>query len=101
MILRAGNVIKTKENRIEIVIDQDDKITRTISFSFENVMSYIPNLTHVEHSLCSTCSKVQDCDYYRNGDKCDFVQYGINDATFLASSVKEYIIEKMLKNFEF
>lgn len=104
---KTGNVIKTKYGHIEIVSDVTEVCTYTISFDSENVKSGHKNKTFSEKVMCWTCDindggePDETCKDCKGTGSHMEIRYGMDEAKLLASNVKEYILKRLTKNFEF
>jgi len=95
-----GNVIKTKEGSIEIVYKvNDDGYTSTIFFDMENASAGHRYKSYEEELWCD-CGEL-DCENCRTNSPYMVTRHGIEDAELLAPTVKKWIIQSLLKGFDF
>lgn len=106
MEFRTGNIFKLYGN-ISIVVSVDDKTTRWISFNSSASSGVTRNKTYFENEMC------WDCDINDGGDidyECETCKgtgeykkerLGMDKAEFLADNCKDYIMERLTKNFDF
>jgi len=93
-----GNVIKTKGGSIEIVYKvNDDGYTSTIFIDSFNSSAGHRYKTYTEEQYCD-CG---DCDDCLSNKKYTITYWGMEDATLLADTVKEWILKSLVKNFDF
>jgi len=78
---RIGNVVKLKTDSLVIITDVNDINTSWVSFSFSNVSGTTPNKTLKE--------VLND------------ISWGMEDATLLSDNVKDYITDRLNRNFDF
>jgi len=103
----TGNVIKTFSGSIEIVVSVSCDYTNTISFEYERSSS-----GHHEKSFKAKES-CWDCDINDGGrvdTSCKTCKgtgvymkliHGMDKAILLAPTVKKYILERLIKDFDF
>jgi hypothetical protein len=96
---RSGNVIRTKNGSIEIVCDTTDTLTNTVFLNYENASATHREKTYTQKEYCS-CGE-RDCDDCRHNTPRTVVYYGMEDATLVAHTVKEWILKSLTKNFDF
>jgi len=107
---RNGNVYKLHDSMFIITGERTingKKITDWVSFEHEAMSGCTPNETELVSEMCWECD-TNDSEYPDyECENCKGTGYykkerlGMDRATYLASSVKKYIIDKMLGNFDF
>ena len=101
-----GNVIKSPYGRIEIVIEVKDDYISTIPIDSTNTTMGYTRHNEKRKTRCECIYELIDQSLMDACDKCNGtgeVEYevlGFENATFIASTVKEYIINSLLKNFD-
>lgn len=101
-----GNVFKLNGS-ICIVYRVDSELTYWIDFLHSNCSGSFPNITKPSNEMCWDCNTndSDEPDYYC--ETCKGSGYyvgernGMDRAVFLASNVKEYILSRLTKNFDF
>lgn len=98
----TGNVFKLY-SEIHIVTSVTDKYTNWISFSHSNVSGATPNVTYTaeEYCGCNECCPNPECEVCNGTGYYDREHKGMDQAIYLANNVKDYIISRLTKNFEF
>jgi len=105
---RTGNVVKLHDGHCIILVNVTNDDVYWISFSFSNSSGITKMKTEIKKEKCF-------CGYYHNNehiydedcDKCYGKGYydneisGMDKAEYLADNVKEYILKRLLKNFDF
>lgn len=102
-----GNVIKTANGHIEIVTSESGDYYNTISFDHENSSSGHRLKTYMRDEMCWDCDindggeADPDCKTCKGSGSYKKKIFGMDKATLLAPTVKEYIMKRLTKNFEF
>ncbi len=101
----TGNVVKLKNGSIVIVagINTDfnnKEVVRWISFDYANVSGSTNTKSYNKIRECF-CGNDEDCENCKGSGKYTEVIEGFDDAVFLGSNVKDYIIKSLTKNFNF
>ena len=95
---RIGNVIKTKNGSIEIVVSvNSDGYTNTIFINSENSSAGHRYKTYSEEEWCD-CG---DCDNCRSNKPYISTIYGMEDAVLIANTVRDWITKSLTINFGF
>jgi hypothetical protein len=103
---RIGNVVKTVYDNIEIVVGEDGEGYRTIPINYENSSCYHKAKDYERSETCYCC-EANDGEYDENCEDCKgtggyMVKVkGFDKSKLLATTVKEYILKGLTKNFEF
>lgn len=110
---KTGNVVRLASGMIVIINKYRTVETKYRSYE---VVDYISlDMTNVAGSVPVESTTEEEELFSEDGDKCNCeilcsgcdrkiiktTRHGINDATFLASNVKKYILKRLTKNFEF
>lgn len=115
---RSGNVIKLKTGAVVIVsnyrtvktINSEYEVLDWISFETDNVSGTTKIKTTTEEYVTYVDEDGEECNFCGGmcGDNCGMTRKrvtneipGIDQATYLASSCKEYIINTLTKGFDF
>lgn len=102
----TGNVFKL-ERSIYIVTMVDSELTHWVDFSYSNSSGSFPNITKLKNMQCFKCNTNDsnepdyDCDICKGSGYYVSEYTGMDRAVFLASNVKEYILSRLTKNFDF
>ena len=102
----TGNVFKL-HGSISIVYRVDSELTHWVSFSHERSSGSTPNVTKPCQEQCWTCTTNDSdepdygCEDCKGTGYFDTERIGMDRAVLLASNVKEYILERLTKNFDF
>lgn len=106
MKLIIGNIFKLY-NSLHIVTDVDDKNTYWISFDYSNCSGITRNKSYIRKEMCWDCD-INDggdidyeCENCKGTGEYDKQIDGMDKAEFLAETCKDYIIERLTKNFDF
>ena len=95
-----GNVIRTKNNMLEIVYSVDSTgYTSTVFVDIENGSAGHRDKTYTKKEYCD-CGML-DCEYCREGKPFIRIIYGMEDAVLVAHTVKEWITKSLAKGFDF
>ncbi len=99
----TGNVIKTKYGHIEIVTDAKEDYIKTVFF---DVTSASAGHRLKDYDIKKRCycneghGDDPSCECKGTGEYTQTI-YGFEHAELLASNVKEYILDRLTKNFDF
>jgi len=97
---RTGNVIKTARGNIKVVISvKDDGYTETIYVNAENTRAGHKYKTYTEDAGC-ICG-FMSCPVCMGKEKNIITHYGMEDATLVARTIKDWITKTLLGKFEF
>ena len=104
--METGNVIRDGYGRLEIVtkIDSTSGDIQTLSFDYTSNTSYISKntKTRMETCLCDDGNGPDDeCTQCHGTGEFEHVYFGVDKCKVLGRTVKEYILERLTKNFEF
>ena len=99
-MFKIGNVIRLKDGYLAIVTNVNDKTTEFVSFSSSNSSGVINNKTYETVENCFYCEEDYDCEVCNNTGKVTQIFYGVDEAKLEANCVKDFIVSRMLKNFE-
>ena len=103
---RTGNVVK-HHGSIIIITEVHDDVTHWISFDSENCSGVTQNKTYKRDELCWGCGindgegRDNDCETCHGTGHYEATIKGMDTAKCLAGNVKEYILNRLTKNFEF
>jgi len=102
----TGNVFMLHDS-IGIVYRVDSESTHWVSFSYERSSGVTPNVTKTRQEQCWSCTTndSDEPDYFCENCKgtgyFDTEHIGMDRAILLAPNVKQYILERLTKNFHF
>ena len=103
--MRTGNIVKTFYGDVVIISNVRDNYVNWISATHANSQG---------GTQIVTTEKIVDCDCWANFDLPDIdcpncngtgkvtkITYGMDNATYLADNMFEYIKSRIMKNFDF
>jgi hypothetical protein len=90
----TGNVVRLKTGLLVIITNVNDKNTSWISFDSANCSGVTPNITEIRNEGC--WDEGEEKMLYE-----DITYWGMEKAVKLASNVKDYILDRLTKNFNF
>jgi hypothetical protein len=97
---RSGNVIRTKEGSLEIVVDvRTDGYTNVIYVNYAHASGGHRDKTYQREEHCS-CGML-GCNICDLGERVFTTVYGMEDAVLVAPTVKDWITKTLLKGFDF
>lgn len=96
---RTGNVIKNSYGHIVIVTKVTDKNVHWISFDCDNCSGISSKEDEIKVITCDCyndfCEKCNETGIYNQ------ITPGFNNSILLGKTVKDYIINSLIKNFNF
>ena len=100
---KIGNVIKTKYDHVEIVIEVKDEYINTIFMDSSNSSAghKFEDYKINKRCYCFGYGLASGCKDCKGTGEYEKTIYGYKHATLLASDVKQYILDRLTKNFEF
>lgn len=102
---RTGNVVKTQHGYIVIISNYTKDYTSWISFDFAGSSGGHKNEDEEVDETCWDCQENSypntECEVCGGTTTYKKIRRGFNHSTILASCVKDYIMTRLLKNFEF
>jgi hypothetical protein len=109
---QTGNVIRLKDDTsIVIVVKYTYEYIEWIPINYANTTGHTKLSTYTKEVDCRNCDKNDGgVGLDSNGEECQQclmtgrykqIFYGAEEAEFIASNVKEYIINSLTKNFNF
>lgn len=107
---RTGNVFKLNDSICIVIVERavdNRKLTEWISFDYTNCKGITPNITELVDEMCWECdtndSEYEDfeCENCKGTGYFKKERLGMDRAVFLAYTVKDYIVDRLLKNFDF
>lgn len=106
MKFRTGNIVKEFNGSVIIVSNVTDNHVQWISATHGNSCGTTPQKTTEEIDDCECtefgCYEPEiDCPHCQGSGKIKKIRYGMDNATYLADNMFEYIKNRMLKNFDF
>lgn len=105
--MNTGNIVKLYGGSLVIITRIDTNITHWISFDSSGCSGATKNKTFIEDAMCWTCGINDGGDIEYDCECCKGTGYykktihGMDKAKVLADNVKEYIVKRLTKNFEF
>ncbi len=101
MEFKTGNVFKLG-SILGIITEVRNETTRWVSFNCENSSGVTQNITTNNIKFCHNCEDITpECEYCKGKGNYYEERIGMDKAVFLASNVKDYITDRLLKNFDF
>tara|TARA_R110000772_G_scaffold12486_1_gene38034 strand:+ start:177 stop:521 length:345 start_codon:yes stop_codon:yes gene_type:complete len=106
-----GNVVRLSGGLLVIITNVDKDTTQWVSFSCSNSSGVTRNKSSVKFETCYNCKDAEvDSDYSNRSFTCELckgeVLYketidGMDKSKVMANCVKDFIISRTMKNFEF
>jgi hypothetical protein len=101
---QTGNVVENGYGHILIIYDEREDNTVWVSFDTPNCSGVTRNETYTvrENCMCSynnTGCPIEDCFMCHGKGRYEKIYFGMDKAKLLAPCVKDYILKRLTKNF--
>lgn len=102
--MNTGNVVRLSDGYLVIITNVNKDTTQWVSFSCSNMSGVTRNKSYNRSETCYECRDVEvepECELCKGQVSYKETIDGMDKATIEARSVKDFIISRTMKNFEF
>lgn len=102
--MNIGNVVRLSKGHLVIITNVNKETTQWVSFSGSNSSGVTRNKSYNITETCYECSDVEvdtKCELCKGQVSYKETIDGMDKATIEARSVKDFIVSRTMKNFEF
>lgn len=102
--MKTGNVVRLSDGYLVIITNVNKDTTQWVSFSSSNSSGVTRNKSYNRTETCYDCSDVEvdtECELCKGEVSYKENIDGMDKATIEARSVKDFIISRTMKNFEY
>ena len=102
--MNIGNVVRLSKGHLVIITNVNKETTQWVSFSGSNSSGVTRNKSYNRTETCYECSDVEvdtECELCKGQVSYKETIDGMDKSKVVANCVKDFIISRTIKNFEF